>query len=181
MPRSSLCGFAPGGVYHADAITGRAVRSCRTFSPWPRLRERMARWFVFCGTFPRVAPAGRYPAPLFHGARTFLCPRAAAIQPTDQPALGRTAGAVKPPQTREQRHTLIKRPRTAPQPSRQGAYCASFHQLRPGANGRFALLHNTQPPRDFGIGLDQATHVTPEAILVELVAGFSIPQATRIG
>jgi hypothetical protein len=31
----------------------------------------------FCGTFPRVAPAGRYPAPCFHGARTFL-PRLAA-------------------------------------------------------------------------------------------------------
>ena len=28
--------------------------------------------FAFCGTFPRVAPAGRYPAPCFHGARTFL-------------------------------------------------------------------------------------------------------------
>ncbi len=28
--------------------------------------------FIFCGTFPEVALAGRYPAPLFHGARTFL-------------------------------------------------------------------------------------------------------------
>ena len=28
--------------------------------------------FVLCGTFPGVAPAGRYPAPFFHGARTFL-------------------------------------------------------------------------------------------------------------
>jgi len=26
----------------------------------------------FCGTFPRVAPAGRYPAPCLRGARTFL-------------------------------------------------------------------------------------------------------------
>ncbi len=39
MPLSSLCGFAPGGVYHADAIAGRAVRSCRTFSPWLRQRK----------------------------------------------------------------------------------------------------------------------------------------------
>jgi len=30
------------------------------------------RRFAFCGTFPGVAPAGRYPAPCFHGARTFL-------------------------------------------------------------------------------------------------------------
>ncbi len=32
------------------------------------------RRFAFCGTFPRVAPAGRYPAPCFRGARTFLGP-----------------------------------------------------------------------------------------------------------
>lgn len=30
--------------------------------------------FAFCGTFPGVAPAGRYPAPCFRGARTFLPP-----------------------------------------------------------------------------------------------------------
>ena len=30
----------------------------------------------FCGTFPRVAPAGRYPAPRLRGARTFLPPQA---------------------------------------------------------------------------------------------------------
>jgi len=33
---------------------------------------RSGRRFAFCGTFPRVAPAGRYPAPYFRGARTFL-------------------------------------------------------------------------------------------------------------
>src|SRR5262245_43484243 len=35
-------------------------------------RERPAWRFAFCGTFPGVAPAGRYPAPCFRGARTFL-------------------------------------------------------------------------------------------------------------
>ncbi len=30
------------------------------------------RRFAFCGAFPRVTPAGRYPAPDPHGARTFL-------------------------------------------------------------------------------------------------------------
>ncbi len=45
---------------------------------------------VFCGTVPGVAPAGRYPAPCFRGARTFL-PRAlsgdaaAAVRPADRP------------------------------------------------------------------------------------------------
>ncbi len=34
------------------------------------------RWrFVFCGAFPRVSPAGHYPAPLPCGVRTFLDPR----------------------------------------------------------------------------------------------------------
>ena len=28
--------------------------------------------FAFCGTFPWVTPAGRYPAPRLRGARTFL-------------------------------------------------------------------------------------------------------------
>lgn len=32
-----------------------------------------SRRYFFCCTFPRVSPAGRYPAPCFHGARTFLC------------------------------------------------------------------------------------------------------------
>jgi len=30
------------------------------------------RRFAFCCTFPGVAPAGCYPAPYLHGARTFL-------------------------------------------------------------------------------------------------------------
>jgi len=30
------------------------------------------RRFVFCGAFPRVTPAGSYPAPCLRGARTFL-------------------------------------------------------------------------------------------------------------
>ena len=40
------------------------------------------RRFVFCGTFPKVALAGRYPASWSHGARTFLSPetRPAAIR-----------------------------------------------------------------------------------------------------
>jgi len=39
---------------------------------------------VFCGAFPRVAPAGRYPAPFLHGVRTFLAHPAmhATIQPS---------------------------------------------------------------------------------------------------
>ena len=73
----SLLGLAPGGVYHAAPVAGRAVRSYRTLSPLPRSpgRNRQARRYPFCGTFPGVAPAGRYPAPCFRGARTFLPPQ----------------------------------------------------------------------------------------------------------
>jgi hypothetical protein len=41
------------------------------FHPCRGLRNAPRR-SVFCGTFPRLAPAGRYPAPFVHGARTFL-------------------------------------------------------------------------------------------------------------
>ena len=52
---------------------------------------------AFCGTVPGVAPAGRYPAPCFHGARTFLpgCEPGAAARPTDDLGLKRTPGQVK--------------------------------------------------------------------------------------
>ena len=75
----SLFGFAPGGVYLATTVTSRAVRSYRTLSPLPRGpgRNRQARRYTLCGTFPGVAPAGCYPAPYLHGARTFLPPRLA--------------------------------------------------------------------------------------------------------
>ena len=36
------------------------------------LIRRWERRFAFCGTFPGVTSAGRYPAPCFRGARTFL-------------------------------------------------------------------------------------------------------------
>jgi hypothetical protein len=73
---SPLFGFAPGGVYRAVRITASAVRSYRTLSPLPR-----AGRFAFCGTVPGVTPAGCYPAPCFHGARTFLPERKGSKRP----------------------------------------------------------------------------------------------------
>src|SRR3546814_236712 len=67
-PLPPLFGLAPGGVYRAVPVARDAVRSYRTLSPLPGIAGR----FAFCGTFPGVAPAGRYPAPCFRGARTFL-------------------------------------------------------------------------------------------------------------
>lgn len=77
-PASSLFGLAPGGVYRAASVAGRAVGSYPTLSPLPRrlivsqAGNQVAGRFAFCGTFPGVAPAGRYPAPFIRGARTFL-------------------------------------------------------------------------------------------------------------
>jgi hypothetical protein len=52
--------------------------------------------FAFCGTFPGVAPAGHYPAPFFHGARTFLpaCGEA-AVRPAGALNVAMSGGAVK--------------------------------------------------------------------------------------
>ncbi len=58
--RPPLFGLAPGGVYPAAPVARGAVRSCRTVSPLPsRLVSPAVGRFVFCGTFPGVAPAGR--------------------------------------------------------------------------------------------------------------------------
>ena len=63
------------------------------FHPYPAKPEGEAGRFVLCGTFPGVAPAGRYPAPYVKGARTFLpgglsAPAGAAVRPTDRLRMG---------------------------------------------------------------------------------------------
>ena len=67
-----LLGLAPGGVCRATPVAGRAVRSYRTLSPLLAGLAAVGERSALCGTFPGVAPAGRYPAPCFRGARTFL-------------------------------------------------------------------------------------------------------------
>src|SRR5262249_32933118 len=57
--------------------------------------------FSFCGTFPGVAPAGRYPAPYVDGARPFLSRglsalRGAAVRPTDALSMGIHTRRVNP-------------------------------------------------------------------------------------
>ena len=92
-----LFGLAPGGVYLASAVTGAAVRSYRTLSPLPPSSPSgdSRGWrFAFCGTFPEVTLAGRYPAPYFRGARTFL-PSPAASAPGEKRSSGRLARPYK--------------------------------------------------------------------------------------
>ncbi len=100
----SLFGLAPGGVYHAVPVTGDAVRSYRTLSPLPSSHNPKILTggrFAFCGTFPGVTPAGRYPAPCFRGARTFLCPapkgETAAIRPSGTVQVAANPAGVKAP------------------------------------------------------------------------------------
>ncbi len=87
-PMPSLFGLAPGGVYRAATVTGRAVGSYPTLSPLPAgIAGDTDGRFAFCGTFPGVAPAGRYPAPLLlepglSSAPAFRHPDAAAARPT---------------------------------------------------------------------------------------------------
>ncbi len=78
-----LLDLAPGGVFPAAAVAGGAVRSYRTVSPLPPARcSETDRRCTFCGTFPGVAPAGRYPAPYLRGARTFLPPPEGGKRPS---------------------------------------------------------------------------------------------------
>src|SRR5262245_60366664 len=93
MPAPPLFAFATGVACRAAAGAGRAVRSYRTDSPLPAAACAAAGGLILCGTFPGVAPAGRYPAPFVRGARTFLpgglsALAGAAVRPTD----GRTVG-----------------------------------------------------------------------------------------
>ena len=93
----SLFGFAPGGVCLASPVTRAAVRSYHTLSPLllpaSAATSAIRGRFAFCGTFPGVAPAGRYPAPCFRGARTFLHPKSATtLRPTTRLSEQRPSG-----------------------------------------------------------------------------------------
>jgi hypothetical protein len=99
FPVPPLFGLAPGGVCRAACVAAGAVRSCRTVSPLPQ-DFHPAAVYVFCGTFPGVTPAGRYPAPHVHGARTFLpgdlsVLAGTAVRPTDNLAMGSRRPPVK--------------------------------------------------------------------------------------
>ena len=56
-----LFGLAGGGVCPAITVTGDAVRSYRTISPLPAspMTGARSRRYLFCGTFPRIAPGRR--------------------------------------------------------------------------------------------------------------------------
>ncbi len=81
-----LFGLAPGGVYHATAVTGGAVRSYRTLSPLPP--GRSVRAVCFLWHFPWGRPRRALPGTVFPWSPDFPPPgvakahRKAAIRPS---------------------------------------------------------------------------------------------------
>ena len=97
-PGDRLGRFRPCRPYSVLLPAGLAVplplpvARCALTAPFhpylqPGPRGVGARRFAFCGAFPGVAPAGRYPAPCLRGARTFLSLAEAAVQPTGASAI----------------------------------------------------------------------------------------------
>ena len=70
-------------------VRGALLPHLFTLTSRKRAEAPGARRFDLCGAFPGVAPAGRYPAPCFRGARTFL-PRERE-RPSGRLARGRCA------------------------------------------------------------------------------------------
>ena len=86
----------PVGFTLPPLLPGARCALAAPFRPCPRAALRRLRGrFVFCGTFPGVAPAGRYPAPYSRGARTFLY-RLARQRPSGRLAT-REMAAIEPP------------------------------------------------------------------------------------
>jgi len=81
----------PVGFTVPPPLPGARCALTAPFHPCrPVHRGATGRRFAFCGTFPRVAPAGCYPAPYFRGARTFL-PRLAGRNRRRERPSGRLA------------------------------------------------------------------------------------------
>ena len=100
LPRRPYSVLLPVGFAVPFPLPGPRCALTAPFHPC-RVSSKGARRSVLCGTFPGVAPAGRYPAPYVQGARTFLRGRlstlaATAARPTDTPlGMGTEAAGVK--------------------------------------------------------------------------------------
>ena len=79
----------PAGLAMPPPLPEARCALTAPFHPYPFENGR----FDLCGAFPGVAPAGRYPAPCLHGARTFLDPRRARGRPADWRNLNRQAAS----------------------------------------------------------------------------------------
>lgn len=78
-PRDPYLALLPVGLAVPPLLPEARWALTPPFHPYPRERGR----FVFCGAFRRIAPPGRYPAPLLQGVRTFL--ETEVSRPSDPP------------------------------------------------------------------------------------------------
>lgn len=90
----------PAGLAMPPTLPPARCALTAPFHPYLPLPGSFGGRFAFCCTVPGVAPAGNYPAPCFHGARTFLPALIrnagrAAIRPADGANKGRSACYVK--------------------------------------------------------------------------------------
>jgi len=152
--RPPLFGLAPGGVYRAVPVAGDAVRSYRTLSPLPAAPKR-GRRFAFCGTFPGVAPAGRYPAPCFRGARTFLPPQGFPVAEGGHPAVWRRLYIGNPPRM------LNRRSQEGPPAGRRSPHP---RRRRCGTAGNGAERRQRLPPRRRDSRIPPASSKHPRAL-----------------
>ena len=93
-----LFGFAPGGVYRAASVAGRAVRSYRTLSPLPCAPEGGQGGLLSVALSLGSPPPGvtRHPISVEPGLSSRRLQRRAVIQPSGGAGLDGTGAGVKP-------------------------------------------------------------------------------------
>ena len=117
LPCRRCCQRRGGLLPHRFTLTPPALRLRRASSRGAALQAGRS---VFCGTFPGITPAGRYPAPFLRGARTFLPRRLSTCDGSGRPAGWRPLRV--PHGRRSQRLIVIGRAA----PAHSGALAASF-------------------------------------------------------
>ena len=100
LPRRPYSVLLPVGFTVPSALPQTRCALTAPFHPCRGQYATRRGGLILCGTFPGIAPAGRYPAPFVHGARTFLpgtlSGRAGtAVQPTDGLGMGAATAKVK--------------------------------------------------------------------------------------
>lgn len=130
----AACGASPArGPYSALLLVGLAMPGLLPNPRWaltPPFHPYPEGRFHFCGAFPRVTPAGRYPAPLLRWSPDF--PRVAP-RPSDLPRAFQLSGWA---------HGVKGQPRAA---ARKGR--GSQRQAKPSPSGSMPSRSRSGPPR----------------------------------
>ena len=128
-PRGSYLALLPVGLAVPGLLPAPRWALTPPFHPYPGAPGRS----VLCGAFPRVTPAGRYPAPLPCGVRTFLGGPQSPARPSSHPRARRSSGL----RLRGQRGGSGPAPNVPAAPSRTGGRGRSCGRARyPHGQGR---------------------------------------------